>query len=362
MKAMDAKEYLKEYKKRLDPILKEYFKEKISKARKTDPLAGQAVKMISDFTLASGKRIRPALMYYAFKSANQEEGGEEEIIKASMSVELTHSFLLIHDDIIDRDEKRHGVNTVHKNYRNMAKKYFPNAESEHFGNSMAMIVGDIAASMSNEILFESNFPEKRILESLTQLQKIVYKTIPGEMLDVVMEARGKTTEEEILRMHEGKTANYTFEGPLFLGATLGGESSPDFFKNASDYSMAVGKAFQIRDDVLGVFGDEKKLGKPVGSDIIEGKQTLLYIKAKEKASNSQKTKLNKIFGKKDLSRKELEEFQKIIKETGSLEYSEKLADKFSEQALKSLEKTKISNQECYDFLKQIAIYISKREY
>ncbi|MFO7807471.1 MAG: polyprenyl synthetase family protein [Candidatus Moraniibacteriota bacterium] len=361
---MDAKDYLLEYKKKVDPFLKDYFQNKLKTAKNIDPLAEQAVRLISNFTLASGKRIRPAMLYYAFLANKKEISDEEEksLIRASMSIELTHTFLLIHDDIIDRDEKRHGINTVHKEYREIARKIFPKTNEEHFGNSMAMITGDIAATMANEILFESDFPEKNILKGLTQLQRIVYKTIPGEMLDIVMEARGSTSEEEILRMHEGKTANYTFEGPLHLGATLAGENSNDFFHFLSNYSSAVGKAFQIRDDILGVFGNEKKLGKPVGSDIIEGKQTLLYIKAKEKATKEQKKHLQQIFNKKELSKRELKIFQDIVKETGSLQYSENLAADFAEKAIQSLEKIDFKNNKSYDFLRKIAEYIAKRDH
>lgn len=362
---MDAKEYLKEYKNKVDPFLKEYFNNKQKEAKKLDPLAEQAVKMIAKFTMASGKRIRPAVMYYAFLADKKEEETSFEksrdIIEASMSVELTHTFLLIHDDIIDRDSKRHGTKTIHEEYKSLAEKFFPRTDKHHFGNSMAMIVGDIAASMANEILFESRFEANNILRSLTQLQKIVYKTIPGEMLDIVMEAKGETTEEEILRMHEGKTANYTFEGPMHLGAALAGNLSENFLNKSSRYSKAVGKAFQIRDDILGVFGDEKKLGKPVGSDIIEGKQTLLYIKAMEKASQEQRKQLSALLGKKNLNKKELKTFQDIVKETGSLKYSEDLADKLSREAVESLKDAGIKNQKSYDFLKEIAEYISRRE-
>jgi geranylgeranyl diphosphate synthase type I len=362
---MDARDYLKEYKNKVDPFLKEYFNNKKKESKKLDPLAEQAVSMIAKFTMASGKRIRPAIMYYAFL-ADKKEGEvssemKKAIVEASMSVELTHTFLLIHDDIIDRDSKRHGTKTIHEEYKGLAERFFPKADECHFGNSMAMIVGDIAASMANEILFESSFKANNILRSLTQLQKIVYRTIPGEMLDIVMEARGETTEEEILRMHEGKTANYTFEGPMHLGAALAGNLSEKFLDKSSQYSRAVGKAFQIRDDILGVFGDEKKLGKPVGSDVIEGKQTLLYIKAKEKASKEQKNQLLNLLGKKDLNEKELKVFQDIVRDTGSLSYSEDLADKLSQEAIASLKEADIKNQRTYDFLKKIAEYIARRE-
>lgn len=360
---MNAREYLVEFRKDIEPLMKDYFRFKKESFRKVDPLAEEAVKILEKFTMSGGKRIRPAMVYYGFLLGGGviDERNKKDILQASMAIELIHSFLLIHDDIIDRDAKRHGVDTVHEYYKRVARKIFPKTDPDHFGNSMAIIAGDLAASMANEILFDSNFLPEVILKALKQLQKVVYITIPGEMLDVVMEARGKTTEEEILKMHEGKTAFYTFEGPLHLGAILANNGSDKLLKDISDYSMAVGKAFQIRDDILGIFGDEKKLGKPVGSDIIEKKQTLLWIKALENGNREQKKIIKGLFGKKDLSLAELEEFRKIVVETGSLDYSNKLAEKFSEKSFEILGQIDSQSEEGKDFLRKIAEYIGVRE-
>jgi len=359
---MNAKDYLFQYKNDFDPYLKEYFQEKKIAFRKVDPLAEEAVKILEKFIISGGKRIRPAMVYYGFLLGGGRVNSKNraDIIKASMSIELTHSFLLIHDDIIDRDEKRHGVDTVHEHYKKIAQKHFPKTDPEHFGKSMAIIAGDLAASMANEILFESNFSAKTIVNALRQLQKVVYTTIPGEMLDVVMEAKGESTEGEILKMHEGKTAFYTFEGPLHLGIILAGNKNKKLLEDISDYSMAVGKAFQVRDDILGVFGEAEKLGKPIGSDIIENKQTLLVLKALEKSDAKQRKIIKKTLGRNDLNLAKLEKFRKVIVETNSLKYSENLAEKFSKQAIKIVGEIKTKNNLPEDFLLKIAEYISIR--
>jgi geranylgeranyl diphosphate synthase, type I len=356
---MQAIELLKNYKKILDPELKKYFDRKIKQSRRVDPLAGEAVKMIADFTLASGKRIRPAMVYYGYLASGGKDG--PEIIEASMAIELVHSFLLIHDDIIDRDDMRHGVPTLHERYRKIGQRIAPKKNAEHFGNSMAMIAGDMAAAMANEIMFNAKFPPELIIRALDKLQDIVYVTIPGEMLDVILEMKGKATEKEILRMHEGKTSRYTFEGPLHLGAILSGNGGENNLKAFTDYSLPLGKAFQVKDDILGVFGEEKKLGKPVGSDVIEGKQTILVLKALEKGSGNQKNIIKKCLGKKDLSKKELEEFRKVIIDTGSLGYSEDLAKKFAGDSLCALDQIGARNPEANDFLLGIARYMVERE-
>lgn len=358
-KIMEAIELLKKYKKTIDPCLRAYFEKKIKKLGQDDFLAKQAIEIIADFTLADGKRIRPALIYYGYLASGGQKG--KKIIEASMSLEFVHSFLLIHDDIIDRDEKRHGVETVHERYRKMGKNITASKEdSSHFGNSMAIIVGDMAHTMANEIIFNSKFPPEIIIKALDKIQEIVYITCAGEMLDVFLENRGYASEKEILKMFEEKTSRYTFEGPLQFGAILSGNGKK-MANVFTRYSLPLGKAFQIRDDILGVFGSEKKLGKPVGSDIIEGKQTLLLIKALEKGNKKQKAIIKKCFRKKDLTPKELEEFRKVIRETGSLEYSQNLAGKFVKEALRALDGLNLKNNEALGFLKGIADYIIKRD-
>ncbi len=356
-----AVEFLKKYKKRLDPFLEEYFFAKSEQAKKIDPLAAQTVEIIKNFVMSGGKRIRPALVYYGYLAAGGKD--EVEIVKASMSIELAHSFLLIHDDIIDRDNTRHGIETVHETYKAWGKKMkLSESEAAHFGNSMAITVGDYAHTMANEILYGIDFEARIILAALKKIQEIVARTIPGEMIDILMGARGTATEKEIMRMHEGKTARYTFEGPLHLGCVLAGKNSEEkMLKAFSAYSLPVGQAFQIRDDILGVFGDEKKLGKAVGADIIEGKQTLLVLKALEKGDKKQRAEIKRLLGKKDLTEKEVEIFRTIVRETGSLEYSQKLAEKLVTKSLAVLKNIEFKNSEAKTFLTGIAEYIIKRE-
>lgn len=349
---------LEKYKKRLEPFLISYFKRKIKEADKTDKITYQTIKTISDFTLASGKRIRPALVYYGFLAMGGKNG--EEIVEVSAGMELVHTFLLIHDDIIDRDEKRHNVPTVHEIYKKIGKKNGFSKDNEHFGNSMAIIVGDMAAAMANEIIFNARFSPGIIIRALDKIQKIVYATIPGEMLDVIFENRGGATEKEILAMFEAKTSRYTFEGPLQLGGILAGCQEKDL-KVFSRYSLPLGKAFQLQDDILGIFGEEKTLGKPVGSDIIEGKQTILLIKSLQNGSRSQKEMLKKLLRKKDLTKEELGIFRGIVRETGSLEYCQNLAKKFVGESLEALKEMDFKNQESQKFLEEIAKFIISRQ-
>jgi geranylgeranyl diphosphate synthase, type I len=363
---MDAKKELLDYKKKVDRRLAAYFEKRIKEAREVDPLAVQAAKNIRDLTLAGGKRLRAAFMYWGYKAAQPTQGfgvasrqDDDKIIEASMSIELTNIFLLIHDDIIDRDDFRHGVETMHKRYEKLARRFYKKTDPVHFGDSMALVIGDMAAAAGNEIIFNSRFPAERILKALDKLQDIVAVTVGGELMDVVLEARRRATEKEILKVHENKTAKYTVEGPLHLGALLAGadKKTLDLF---SAYAVPIGIGFQIQDDILGVFGNEKKLGKPVGSDLRKGVQTLLITKALENGNRQQRTWIQTMMGNSNAGDREVEEFKKIVVDTGSLEYSKEFSRKLIKQGKDAIEKSSIPKN-AKEFLEGIADYLMSRE-
>jgi geranylgeranyl diphosphate synthase type I len=354
-----ALEMLKEYQEEVNILLKKYFKQEIKTAQKTDSLAVDAIKSIQKFVLAGGKRLRPALLYHSYLAAG---GCDTKSIKqASLAIELIHVFLLIHDDIMDNDDKRHGIDTIHKKYEKIAQRSFVNKDNKHFGQSIAIVVGDLCHTMANKVLFNVSFTPTIILKALDRLQDTVYDVIPGQIRDVRLGYLGKATEKEILKVQEAKTAHYTFNAPIELGYILAENNNKRDLANFKRYSMAMGKAFQIRDDILGIFGDEKTIGKPVGSDIIEGKRTLLtnYV-VKEGSVQDNKT-INSLLGKQNLTKQELTMFREVIKKSGSLRYSKRKGNSMVEIALKNLDKINFKNKESEVFFKGIAQYIVNRE-
>lgn len=354
---MDAKKALAAFKEKVDPEIAAYFKRVIEETEKVDKQITESVKYAQKIIMSGGKRARAAFMYYGYLAAGGRE--KKKIIRTSASIELIHAFLLIHDDVIDRDDLRHGVRTTHNYYADIARNHFKHKDAEHFGNSMAIIVGDMIGALGNQIIFESKFDPALVMKALHKMQGIVSFTVVGESEDIYIENKGKATEKEILRMYENKTAKYTIEGPLQLGAILAG-ADEKFLQSLSGYAVPAGIAFQIQDDILGVFGQVSKLGKPVGSDVKQGKQTILVAKAFEKGNRQQKETLKKLLGKKDLTGKELEEFKRIIMETGALEYARGMAEKLINQAKKSLDEMRIG-EEARKFLIGIADYMVQRE-
>jgi geranylgeranyl diphosphate synthase type I len=354
---MDFKSTLSEFKKEIDKEIEIYFDRVIKETKKQDAVITGAVKHVKKLTLSGGKRIRPALMYYGYVGMGGKE--KERMLKAAVSIELVHMFLLIHDDVIDRDFERHGVSTINKIYEDLGKKYFPDKDSRHFGNAMALIVGDMIAALGNQIIFESGFKNHLVMKALSKLQSIISYTVVGEVKDFYIGYKGKATEKEVMDMYEYKTAKYTVEGPLHLGAVLGG-ADEETLKLISGYSIPVGIAFQIQDDILGVFGNEEKLGKKVGSDIEEGKMTVLVTRANQKAGSKERKIMNSILGREGLSFDEIERFRSIIRNSGSLAYAQSIAERSVEKGKQQLAKTKFK-KETKDFLYGMADYIIKRE-
>lgn len=354
---MDAKKALSSYKQKIDPQMDIFFQKVIAENNKIDTNIADALECVRKITMSGGKRARAAFMYYGYIAAGGKE--KKKIIKASLCIELIHSFFLIHDDIIDQDNLRHGVITTHANYHKAAKKLFPKKNAAHFGNSMAIIVGDMVNSLGNRLLLESKFSPALLTKAMAKMQSITFTTLVGETEDVMIENHGCATEKEIMQMYKNKTAKYTVEGPLHLGAILAG-ADDKFLQALSAYAIPAGIAFQIQDDILGVFGTVSKTGKSIDSDIKQGKQTILVTKAQELANKNQKAILKKCLGNKNLTKKDLTEFKKVIIDTESLQYAQNLANELINEAKEKIARVNM-NSTAKEFLLNIADYMLNRE-
>lgn len=351
---MDLKDEIAKYKLKIDSELKSFLDFKIKESRKISPYVSGLMKDVTEFTLRGGKRIRPVLTIVGYKAFNTHN--EKEIIKAAISVELMQAFLLIHDDIMDQDELRRGMPTFHKVYEN---KFKLNKDHKHIGNSMAILAGDILAAMSLQPILTSGFPLSRRLEAASRFNNVILSTCYGQVLDIVSGYDSAFSSSDLRKVHMLKTAAYTLECPLQIGAILAGASDKDI-GSISEFAIPLGQAFQIQDDIIGLFGDQKKIGKPVASDLKEGKKTLLILKALEKANKSEKQVILKSLGKKSLSRSEIDSVRDIIISTGSLDYSKSIAEKLVQKAVSSIRNSRLRDYS-KEFLISLAGYIIKRQ-
>ena len=315
---------------------------------------------IKEHNLRPAKRLRGSFVYYGHNLLGKAE--EKDILKASMSVELIHTALLMHDDFMDQDDTRRGKPTTHEYFKKKHTKNNYRFNPQHYGESMAVNAGDVALMLGFEILGTSNFAADRIVTAQNRTLRGITNTAFGQAYDITLEGIGKATEKDIINLHHAKTAIYTYENPLHIGAVLAGASEDDL-KLISEYAIPGGIAFQLQDDILGLFGDPQKTGKPAHSDLRQGKMTLLIIKALEKAKNDQKELLLKYWGDRKLTDIEANIIRKIVKDTESYDYSVSISRKWAKKAQLAIIKMRKKgwNKDAINYLDGIAQYMVERD-
>lgn len=350
----EAKRKLVNFVGEIDKRLEVYWELEISKnfgfGQKQKDLVKEMLLHASEHNLRSSKRIRSALVYYGWKLGSQKD---EEIWKVCEAVELIHTSLLIHDDFMDRDLVRRGKPTT--------QEFFAKGDI-HYGDSMAVCVGDAVLCLGYERFLDAKLDNEKLSVALKQLLRGITNTAFGQAFDNSLVKLGKFNSQDVLDLHYAKTALYTYETPILAGAILSGVNN-NVIEILKNYSKYAGIAFQLQDDILGVFGDENKTGKSSNSDLLQGKVTMVYIKAMEMANEEQKQKIGLVWGNEKANKIQIEEVKKIFKETGSYEYSvneaKKLAGLAADEARK-LRKFELDT-ESVDFLEGIATYMVERE-
>lgn len=352
---MQAQVYLKDYIKETTPILNSFFKTKEKEAAKISPITAEMIRIYHKFM--GGKNIRGALTKLGYECFGGKN--EKAILKASLMVEIAHSFLLMHDDIMDKDVFRRKMPTIHVQYENLHRKRYKKTKSEHYGLSMAINMGDIGIVLSHLLLADSDFSDEVKTKVLRHFDEKILTTAFGQALDVTYEASNQLSEKNILRIHHYKTANYTITGPVQCGALFAGASEKEI-KKIEKYGLPVGIAFQLRDDELGLFANEETLGKPVGSDVRENKNTILHLKALELAKGEDKKFIKYAYGNRNLTKKELERVRRITQETNALAYSQKMARGLIERGKRFISQI-VKDPKLIDTLSNMADFMVERE-
>ena len=293
-----------------------------------------------------GKRLRGALVKLGFELTGSAY--HPEILKPAVAVELFQTAILAQDDIIDQSPTRRGKQTIHTALGN-----------NHYAISQTMMLGDTGFFLALKLIGESNFPAENVNKALISFSETMLKTAVGEMLDIELSQNGvKQVEEDAITIFKLKTARYTITGPLHLGAILGG-ADQTLLDNMAKFGEDLGIAFQIQDDILGIFGDEKELGKSVTSDIEEGKNTLLITEALKNANEEQQKIIDTYYGKGKIDETGLQAIRAVFEQTGALEYSKQKASEFIERAKKTI--PEITSDENYQqILEELSDYLINR--
>lgn len=262
--------------------LSEHFASRATQVAAFGPPVQAAVRHLERFVLGGGKRIRPTYGWAGFVGGGGLAGSEDPdaVLRAVSSLEFIQACALIHDDIIDASDTRRGNPTVHRAVEADHGERGLLGDAADFGRNAAILIGDLALVWAEDMWRSAGVSQEALARAEAAWQGMRTEVIAGQLLDISLEAEGSESVEMADRVNRFKTAAYTIERPLHLGAALAGADSAtiDAFRG---YGRDIGIAFQLRDDLLGVFGDSAVTGKPAGDDIREGKRTVLYASALE---------------------------------------------------------------------------------
>jgi geranylgeranyl diphosphate synthase type I len=287
------------------------------------------------FLMRGGKRLRPALLYYACRGAGGEVDGEGPVWPAAMAVELLHTYLLIHDDIMDQAVSRRGGPSVHQEFEALHRSRGWPGSAVQFGCSTAILLGDLAYTEAMELVgeFRDGSATALFRRCFSQMSREV---IVGQYLEITAPARTNLGEEDLLRILRMKSGRYSAEHPIRLGCLLA-EADEGTVRGLCRYGLEIGEAFQLQDDLLGVFGEPERVGKPVGADLAEGKLTLLVHHALEAATSKQREKLRSALGDPSLGVEGVEEVRQILRQSGARDRVLSMVERRLERARQALE-------------------------
>ena len=285
------------------------------------------------FLLDSGKRLRPLFAYLGFLGTGSKPS--IEILRACASLELVHVCALMHDDVMDASDTRRGAPSIHRAFEAMHVEEKLSGSAAQFGISSAILLGDLALVWSAKMLHQSGIDGATLFRSLPMYDEMRVELMAGQYLDVYEQALASVSVERSLKVARYKSGKYTIERPHF-GAALG-DGNPDLFTTYSKYGLPLGEAFQLRDDILGIFGDPKETGKPAGDDLREGKRTVLLAKVMELADSTQKSEISSTLGNQSLNLAQVNKVREIFVSTGALSEVENLISKLTSSAQSALE-------------------------
>jgi len=322
---------------------------------------------VYSYICSGGKSLRPAVLLF---SCGAVGGDENKAIPAAAAIEVYHTWVLVHDDIIDRDDKRRGGLTVHEEWRKKAVELsYQEEEARHYGLAVAILAGDVqhawAISLLCELCTRCGVSPSLVVRLIENLETYVINSlIEGETLDIQFSRAPveSLSEEDILKMLLGKTG-VLYEIAAQAGAMIGLEtmdSKHPLVEAIARFSTNCGIAFQLQDDILGVIGDEKLLGKPVGSDLREGKRTTIIHHAFQKADRAQRQKLLRVLGNRSATEEEIGEATEMLRSLGGIEHTRDLARVLIQQARGHLQP--LPPSEYKELLLSWADYMIEREF
>ncbi|MCW2846056.1 MAG: Polyprenyl synthetase [Marmoricola sp.] len=314
-----------------------------TQARWLDRLGPDAQRLVEHarVSVSGGKRFRAAFCWWGHHAV-AEPTDRVALLRACASLELLHASALVHDDYMDASDVRRGRPATHRAFEQLHREHGWSASAEQYGASAAILLGDLLLSWSDELLRTSGLPADRVLDALGYFDLTRSEVVTGQFLDVSAQARGAADVDTAMTVLRYKSAKYSIERPLHIGAALAG-ASPGMITQLSRFGLPLGEAFQLRDDLLGVFGDPAVTGKPAGDDLIEGKRTVLVSLALDALPPADAKVLDAGLGTA-LTPDQVEQLCRLIDDSGAREQVEDVISQLTDRSLAALAAADITDR------------------
>jgi len=322
------------------------------------PLGVDAARLLAEArtSVAGGKMFRASFCWWGHLAVAPPTDADA-LVRACAALELLHASALVHDDYVDASDSRRGRPATHRTFEHEHRAAGWRSDPEQYGAAAAILLGDLLLSWSDQLLRRCGLPADVVSPALDVLDLCRTEVISGQFLDVSAQARGRADVDTAMTVLRYKSAKYSVERPLHLGAALAGGSAGTRAELTA-FGLPLGEAFQLRDDLLGVFGDPATTGKPAGDDLVEGKRTVLVALALDAAPASDAALLDRSLGT-PLSPDEVERLRGIIDASGAHAQVEAVIDQLTEVSLAALERASIDDR-ARDVLRGLASAVTQR--
>ncbi|MFI6076839.1 polyprenyl synthetase family protein [Actinoplanes sp. NPDC051343] len=276
----------------VDGTLADFLTDQIVALDAVDPALGGFARTTRDLVLSGGKRLRPTFAYWGWRSVCRPGAPLDDVLPALAALEMLHTFALVHDDVMDDSDTRRGRPTAHRLFTAQHANGKRRGDPDRFGNTSAILVGDLCLVWADQLIARTPLPTATLFAVRAGYDRMRVEAVAGQYLDVLGETTPETwSVERALLVARYKTASYTVQRPLQFGLALAGITLPAVGDSFDRYGRAVGEAFQLRDDLLGAFGDPAVTGKPAGDDLRTAKPTTLLMLAHQLATPAQRAEL-----------------------------------------------------------------------
>ncbi|CAN5491392.1 polyprenyl synthetase family protein [soil metagenome] len=330
-------------------------------AERLVPLGTDADRLVAEARTAvgGGKKFRAAFCHWGFRALASPADAEQErsLLRACASLELLHASALAHDDLMDASDTRRGRPATHRAFETEHRATGWRGNPEQYGAAAAILLGDLLQGWADELLRRCGFGWDRVGPALEVFDLCRTEVIAGQFLDVSVQARGHADVDTAMTVLRYKSAKYSIERPLHVGAALAG-GGPAELAALSSFGLPLGEAFQLRDDLLGVFGDPELTGKPAGDDLVEGKRTVLVALALDAAPPADAALLDRSLGT-PLSPPEVERLRDVIEASGAHAQVEAVIGELATIAVAALDDASV-DPEAREVLRGLAAAVTQR--